>query len=182
MQPQKFLISAALTLTCVLPLAQAEDWYAETFIAGVLGSENGSRLSTSSTAVSSIGLRGGYKLNPNLSLEVEGQRGLDGDENRLVLGLTGDIDLNAAYALYGKYSLPVSERISVHARAGLASTEYRAELESGLKFKENSQGFAIGVGTELGLTDTLYLRGDVTQYDTDARDSTAISVGAGVRF
>ena len=182
MQPRNFLISATLTLTCFLPFAQAENWYAETFIAGVLGNDDGGRLTPNSTAVSSIGLRGGYKLNPNLSLEVEGQRGLDGDENRLVLGLTGDIDLNAAYALYGKYSLPVSERISVHARAGLASTEYRAELESGLKFKENSQGFAIGVGTELGLTDTLYLRGDVTQYDTDARDSTAISVGAGVRF
>lgn len=182
MQPQKLLITAALTISSFLPLAQAEDWYAETFIAGVIGTADGPSLVSNNTAVSSIGLRGGYKINKNLSLEVEGQRGLDGDDDTLVLGEGGEINLHAAYAVFGKYSVPVSERISLHGRLGLASTEYQADLDRGGEIIETYEGVAVGVGTAFELTDTLYLRGDVTQYDSDAYDSTSFSIGAGVRF
>lgn len=180
MQPNKLLLSAALTLSCFLPLAQAEDWYAEGFIAGIYADGSDGAIGPDDNALSSIGLRGGYQLTKNFSVEVEAQTGVQNDTS-YALGL-GDINLHAAYALFGKYSMPVSDRLSLHGRVGLAYNEYQVESNRGAQVITNSDGFAFGVGTTFDLTDTLYLRGDLTQHNSFSADSNSISIGAGVRF
>lgn len=180
MQPQKILLSTALTLSCFLPLAQAEDWYAETFIAGIFADGSDGAIGPDQNEMSSLGLRGGYQLTKNFSLELEAQTGLDGDRS-YALGL-GEINLHAAYGLFGKYSVPVSDRFSLHGRVGLASNEYKVESNLGGEIITTSESIAFGVGTKLNLTDSLYLRGDLMQNNSVSADSNSVSIGAGVRF
>lgn len=180
MQPNKLLLSAALTLSCFLPLAQAEDWYAEGFVAGIFADGENYAIGPDDNAISSVGLRGGYQLTKYFSVEAEAQTGLEGDSS-YALGL-GEINLHAAYGLFGKYSVPVSDRLSLHGRVGLASNEYKIESDLGGELITTSDGFAFGVGTTFDLTDTLYLRGDLTQHNSYSADSNSVSIGAGLRF
>ncbi|NQY39905.1 MAG: porin family protein [Henriciella sp.] len=180
MQPNKLILSTALTLSCFLPFAQADDWYAETFVAGIYVDGEDYVVGPDENSLSSVGLRGGYKLSKNFSLEVEAQTGLDGDTN-YSLGL-GEINLDASYGLFGTYSAPVSDKLSLHGRVGVVRNEYLIESNLGGSKVTTSDSFAFGVGTTFDLTDTLYLRGDLTQFNSYSADSSSLSVGAGFRF
>ena len=95
MQPNKLHLSAALTLSCFLTLAKAEDWYAEGFVAGIFADGENYAIGPDDNAISSVGLRGGYQLTKYFSVQAEAHTGLEGDSS-YALGL-GEINLRRAH-------------------------------------------------------------------------------------
>ena len=134
----------------------------------------------------------GAELEGSISLGAETEE-LDADANAMVRGLpvptntptststgtgtnasTGTSTLTTEFAnsiaAFGLARLPVSDRLSIHSRAGLHSTRFKAELDDGtqvLRQNETSIGIAYGLGMEYAVTPKNNIRLDYTVYDTD---------------
>ena len=78
--------------------------------------------------------------------------------------------------------MPVNERFDLHARLGFDSLEYEYKTGGEKDFIETYEGLAFGLDGTLNLTDTLYLRGDATRYDSSDAETDSFSIGAGLRF
>ena len=181
MQPNKLLLSAALTLTCFLPMAQAEDWYAEGFVSGTKGTIPSGFAHDHEVFLGTAGLRGGYQVTDNFSIEGEVQTSIDSDTVIYALENT-KVGLHSSAGLFGKYAIPVNERLDLHARLGFASSEYEYKTGGQKNFIDTYEGLAFGLGGTVNLTETLYLRGDATRYDSNDAETDSISIGAGLRF
>jgi len=85
-------------------------------------------------------------------------------------------------AAFGLARLPISDRLSLHSRAGLHSTRFKAELDDGtqvLRQNESSIGLAYGLGMEYAVTPRNDIRLDYTVYEGDAggnADSLSVAV------
>ena len=181
MQPNKLLLSAALTLSCFLPFAQAEDWYAEGFVSGTRATIPSGFAYDREVFFGTAGLRGGYDFTDNFSIEGEVQTSVDADTVIYALDNT-KVGLHSSAGIFGKYAVPVNERLDLHARLGVASQEFEYKTGGRKDFIDTFQGLAYGLGGTLNLTDTLYLRGDATRYDSSDAETDTISIGAGIRF
>jgi len=181
MQPNKFLLSAALTLSCFLPHAQAEDWYAESFVSGAEANDATDITENSELILSTVGLRGGYQFHENFSIEGELQTGIASDT--VIFGAEKTTaGLHSSIGVFGKYSIPVNERFDFHTRLGFASSEFETKTGGRKDFIDTHEGLAFGIGGTFNLSDTLYLRSDITRYSSSDAETDSIPVGAGIRF
>lgn len=155
---------------------------------------------------SGIFARAGYQFTPNFSLEADLATGIDdgefdfnvdedefnlddnndGDFNDLIAA-TGDIQLNYLTGIYGRASVPLSDKIDVSARAGWAFVDIDADVVtpggSTLGTVEDSEdGAAFGAGLTYDFTENWELRGDYTYYAFDNTDSNGLTVGVGYKF
>lgn len=142
--------------------------------------------------------RVGYQSAGILGAELEGSISLGSDTEELnvndtpiVRGFTdpaltpGTSTLRTEFtnsiAAFGVARLPLSDRFSIHSRAGLHSTRFEAELDDGvqvLKQNETSFGIAYGAGMNFSVTPNNDIRLDYTVYDNDAggnADSLAVA-------
>lgn len=181
MQPHKLFLSAALALTCFLPAAQAEDWYAEGFVGGIVANEASDLTTRSQSLLPTIGLRGGYQLYDNFSIEGEIQTSVDSDVVLYAREIS-TVELRSSVGLYGKYSVPLNERFSLHTRLGFASSEFETKTGGRKEFIDTHEGLAYGVGGTFDVTNTWYLRGDATRYDSNVAETDSVSISAGLRF
>ena len=180
MQSYKIISSVAFAAVTFLPVAHAEDFYAEGFIAafntddavGISGSEN--------LLLGTVGGRGGFAFNDHFSLEGELQTAAHNEEIYLFVE-EAHVSLRSNAAVFGRFSLPLGERFNVYGRIGYSSSVFEVSGAS-IDDSETFDGGAYGVGATFDLTDKIYLRGDATRYDTGAIESDSLSIGAGLRF
>lgn len=130
----------------------------------------------------------GYQSATVLGAELEGSISLGADTEELsvddtpiVRGFTDPTltpststlttEFTNSIAAFGIARLPVSDRLSIHSRAGLHSTRFEAELDDGvqtLRQNETSIGLAYGLGMNYSLTTQNDIRLDYTIYENDA--------------
>jgi outer membrane immunogenic protein len=148
----------------------------------------------------------GYQFTPMFSLEAELSTGIDDgefdynvdeDEFNLddnsdadfndTIAASGDLGLNYLVGLYGRATVPLTERLDVSARAGYAYIDIDASVitpgGTTLGVIENSaNGPAIGAGLSFDMTDNWQLRGDYTYYSFDDTDTNAATIAVGYKF
>ena len=150
--------------------------------------------------------RVGYQFTPMFSLEADLTSGIDDgefdynvdeDEFNLddnddtdlndVIAASGDIGLNYLVGLYGRASVPLTERLNVSARAGYAYSDVDATVVTpggttlGV-IEDSADGPALGAGLTYDLTDNWQLRGDYTYYDFEDTDTGAATIAVGYKF
>jgi len=97
-------------------------------------------------------------------------------------GSTLTTEFTNSIAAFALARLPLSDRLSVHSRAGVHSTRFEDELDDGtqiLSQNESSIGLAYGLGMEYAFTPRNDIRLDYTVYENDAggnADSLAVAV------
>ncbi|KJS38922.1 MAG: cell envelope biogenesis protein OmpA, partial [Hyphomonas sp. BRH_c22] len=150
--------------------------------------------------------RVGYQFTPMFSLEAELSTGIDDgefdynvDEDEFNLDdnsdadfndtitASGDLGLNYLVGLYGRATVPLTERLDVSARAGYAYIDIDASVitpgGTTLGVIENSaNGPAIGAGLSFDMTDNWQLRGDYTYYSFEDTDTNAATIAVGYKF
>ena len=150
--------------------------------------------------------RVGYQFTPMFSLEAELSTGIDDgefdynvDEDEFNLDdnsdadfndtitASGDLGLNYLVGLYGRATVPLTERLDVSARAGYAYIDIDASIitpgGTTLGLIENSaNGPAIGAGLSFDMTDNWQLRGDYTYYSFEDTDTNAATIAVGYKF
>ncbi|MEH6410975.1 MAG: porin family protein [Hyphomonas sp.] len=150
--------------------------------------------------------RVGYQFTPMFSLEAELSTGIDDgefdynvdeDEFNLddnsdadfndTIAASGDLGLNYLVGLYGRATVPLTERLDVSARAGYAYIDIDASVitpgGTTLGVIENSaNGPAIGAGLSFDMTDNWQLRGDYTYYSFEDTDTNAATIAVGYKF
>ncbi|MEQ9436628.1 porin family protein [Hyphomonas sp.] len=150
--------------------------------------------------------RVGYQFTPMFSLEADLSTGIDDgefdfnvdeDEFNLddnddtdlddVIAASGDLGLNYLVGLYGRASVPLTERLDVSARAGYAYIDVDASVitPGGTTLgviEDSADGPAIGAGLSYDLTDSWQLRGDYTYYSFEDTDTNAATIAVGYTF
>ena len=122
-----------------------------------------------------LNLRGGYDFNEFVALEGEVLVGL-GDEDVDLGGSTADVSLDYALGAFVKGQYPVSEQVSLFARAGYAYMEAEASA-SGVTLSDDTDGFAYGAGAEWAFAGPNAVRVEYTRYEFED-DAEADSFGA----
>ena len=150
--------------------------------------------------------RVGYQFTPMFSLEADLTSGIDdgefdynvdedefnlddNDDTDLNDGIaaSGDLGLNYLVGLYGRASVPLTERLNVSARAGYAYIDVDATVVTpggttlGV-IEDSADGPALGAGLTYDLTDSWQLRGDYTYYDFEDTDTGAATIAVGYKF
>ena len=144
------------------------------------------------TTVDSLGVEGrlGYHTGGIIGAEVEGSYGLVDDKDIITTGATPVLldhgfDYNAA--AFAVARLPVSNRLSVHARGGYDFRKFDVTSIDNTGAETSGDidvdGFAYGVGAEYALGYKNGLRVDYTRYENDdINTSDSISASYYVRF
>jgi len=150
--------------------------------------------------------RVGYQFTPMFSLEADLSTGIDDgefdynvDEDEFdlddnddtdlndVIAASGDLGLNYLVGLYGRATVPVTDRLNVSARAGYAYIDVDASIVTpggttlGV-IEDSADGPALGAGLSYDLTDSWQLRGDYTYYDFEDTDTGAATIAVGYKF
>ncbi len=150
--------------------------------------------------------RVGYQFTPMFSLEADLSTGIDDgefdynvDEDEFdlddngdtdlndVIAASGDLGLNYLVGLYGRATVPVTDRLNVSARAGYAYIDVDASIVTpggttlGV-IEDSADGPALGAGISYDLTDSWQLRGDYTYYDFEDTDTGAATIAVGYKF
>ena len=147
----------------------------------------------------------GYQSATIFGAELEGSISLGSDTDEIsadelaaVAGFTNPVDpanptatpspgtltteFTNSIAAFGVARLPISDKFSVHSRAGLHSTRFKAELNDGvnvLQQNETSFDIAYGLGMSYAFTPRNDIRLDYTVYEGDAggnADSLSVAV------
>ena len=136
-----------------------------------------SNVDTDTADLGALTARGTYFFNPHFGVEGEASFGVDDDN----IG-AAKVELDNSVAAFGVAQMPVSERVDLFARAGVAQTKYKIS-GSGFSNSETDDGVAYGAGAKVFLTDRFGLRGDITRYEGDnGSDADVISVGGVIKF
>ena len=150
--------------------------------------------------------RVGYQFTPMFSLEADLTTGIDdgefdynvdeddfnlddnndGDFNDLI-SASGDIGLNYLVGVYGRASVPVTDKLDVFGRAGYAFVDLDAEIQTPggtpiTTIEDSEDGAALGAGVNYDLTESWELRGDYTWYGFGNTDTHAAMISAGYKF
>ena len=196
MQPLNTVLPIAFLATiAALPHATAQDYYVE----GTVGLSSFNFDSTFQEEYTMLGVRVGKNFTPNLAIEGEYAIGVSDEERTLrgfdsisdqSLTLESSENLNSAYGVFAKAILPMTSRLTAHARVGYATSEFETEgtvtFEDGTTetrgFKDIDPGIAYGLGTEFSFTDKLYARADATRYHAFNDHIESYTLGVGLRF
>lgn len=149
-----------------------------------------------------LGLRGGYRIDRNFSVELEVDLGMSGEgvtkpvefqEN--TVNFDGDIDVNYTTGVFGVYNIPLTEdgRFNLFGRVGLMVGEVEASGDISTvilgipatvpgSYTEQSSGPVVGAGVSYDLTDNIYVRGDATYIGQDSFPTMSYGLGLGLRF
>lgn len=107
----------------------------------------------------------------------------DADFDDVISG-PGDLGLDYLIGGYGRFILPVSDRLDLSARAGYAFAEIDSTVATlggnELTFGGSDDGVAFGGGVGFDVTEQLTLRADYTHYDFS--DANAESFGVNLEF
>ena len=137
----------------------------------------------------------GAELEGSISLGSETEE-LDADTTEIVRGFTDPLqtpssstlttEFTNSIAAFGVARLPISDNFSVHSRAGLHSTRFKAELNDGvnvLQQNETSFDIAYGLGMSYAFTPRNDIRLDYTVYEGDAGgNADSLSVALAHKF
>ena len=176
------LALAALAVS-LSPLASAEGFYGDVGYAFISADEDvdGDSFVVDLGAVAG---HAGYFFTDNLGVEGELAFGVS-DEEATSAGVSVSLGLNYLAGLYGVAALPVTEKLSLFARAGVVQAEVEAEASfAGTTFSESESetGYGLGVGGMFDLTENVYLRGDYTRYDIEDAEIDAFLIGVGFKY
>ena len=143
------------------------------------------------TDADSFGIEGriGYNSGRIFGAEVEGSLGLT-DESSVVASAVGPIDVKAGFdynfAAFGIARLPLSHRLSLHARGGYDFRDITAigtaQDGTSATISQSLDGLAYGVGAEYALSPRDGLRLDFTRYDNDIGASDSVSASYTRKF
>ena len=112
----------------------------------------------------------GAKITPNFAVEGELSTGLNTDNNTI-----GAYKLTRRVAAYAVGSVPVSDKISLFARAGLADTRYKKP--STALNAEGGTSRDLGLGALYKFNDDMGMRLDLTHSDYLGKHGNSDSVG-----
>ncbi|MEL6857005.1 MAG: outer membrane beta-barrel protein [Pseudomonadota bacterium] len=197
MQPQTFLFTSAIaTCAFLAPQASAEDFYVDLGYAELAADEDAA--SYSSPKLDTLSGHFGYALTPTFDIEGELLIGASDETSFARTGFYTDISsgeirqdvgtttnrLNFLAGGFAKANLPVSERITLFGRMGLATveteTDFTFETETSNTYKNT--GAAYGVGAVFDINERYYARVDYTSYDLETQDLSAANIAIGVKF
>ncbi|MDB2438006.1 outer membrane beta-barrel protein [Hellea sp.] len=137
----------------------------------------------------------GAELEGSVSLGSETDE-LDADETAIVRGFT-DLTLTPgtstltkeftnSVAAFAVARLPLSDRFSIHSRAGLHATRFKSELDDGtqvLRQSDTSVDIAYGLGMNYSFTPKNDIRLDYTVYENDlGGNADSLSVALAHKF
>ncbi len=137
----------------------------------------------------------GAELEGSVSLGSDTEE-LDADTTEIVRGFTDPTLTPSASTLTTEFTnsiaafavarLPLSDRFSIHSRAGLHSTRFEAELDDGaqvLRQNETSVDIAYGVGASYSFTPKNDIRLDYTVYENSlGGNADSLSVAVAHKF
>lgn len=137
----------------------------------------------------------GAELEGSISLGSETEE-LDVDTTAIVRGFAdpaltpGTSKLTTEFtnslAAFGVARLPISDRVTLHSRAGLHSTRFKSELDDGtqvLRQNETSLGLAYGIGMNYSFTPKNDIRFDYTVYENElGGNADSLSVAVAHKF
>ncbi len=178
-------MTTALMAAATVPAAgaMAQGFYADggyTFI-GIDVEDGGDSFDADLGAISG---HFGYDINQYLAVEGEGAIGVD-DEEVSGGGISVDLGLNYLVGAYGKAKYPVTDALSLYARAGVVNAELELEVSGGGESASESAsdtGFGIGLGAQANLGARSGIRFDYTRYDIEDFEADAFSIGYAYRF
>jgi len=159
----------------------------------------------------SLGAHFGFDLSKHFSIEGEVIIGLDSYSSTVQTRFTdlGDdpgqvrqtdywteSSLSAIVGAYVRSSAPVTPKLNVFGRLGIAHIEIdqtsnfrdvvsnsdEEPATNSLSHTFSDVGAAFGAGATYDLTDKIYVRGDLTRYDLNHGDVDNMMIGAGIRF
>ena len=210
MQIRTIMISLGASLFVAMP-AFADGFYADGGISLITVEGDDLIAPLNGPEFDSLGARIGFNLSKHFSIEGEAIIGLDSYSSTVQTQFTdlgGDpaqvrqsdywveSSLNHTVAAYVRSSAPVTSKLNVFGRLGIA----RIEIDQTANFRNfvsNSDeepgttslsstfsdvGAAFGAGATYDLTDKIYVRGDLTRFDMNHGDVDNMMIGAGIRF
>ena len=125
----------------------------------------------------------GWRFNDYLAVDAGYQNFGRFDQTFDVAGTPTDVSLTAdGFTIGGVGSLPLSDRMSLFARAGAFFWDGDAEINNVTAATPEDTNFYFGVGMRFGLTDRLSATVDGSRYDLDGTSSTVLSVGLNFGF
>ncbi len=134
--------------------------------------------------------RAGYDFTRYLGIETEAIIGVgEATENITISsGVSGisipiELQMEYALALLAKAQYPVFDDVSVHVRFGGIHASFEGSISSlSISNSESDEGFAYGIGSEIGIGDGYGIRLDWTRMDIFDDTADGVSIGLVVRF
>ncbi|MCI4644635.1 MAG: porin family protein [Hyphomonadaceae bacterium] len=157
---------------------------------------DGDALSNPDGEYNAMALQGryGYKFTSIFSVEMDiavGVSDAEADDN--VFLTTDTISIGTLAGLYGRAGFNPTDQLHLFAKGGFVGGDIEIDIVDQFTGQSLAQGeggvngFGVGLGFEVNATDTVFLRGDYTRYDTESdggfelkADTYALAVG--IRF
>ena len=169
------LAFAACSIAAVPALAQDSGWYGDVGYQFHSIDDDGTEAD-----LGTITGHVGYDFTPNLAAEGELGIGVQ-DEDINVLGTNVELGVNYLVGAYGRVQAPLSENLTVFARAGLVQAEVEAE-GAGASASDSETGAGYGVGGEFHFDGQNGIRADYTRYDIEDLEIDAFMIGYSRKF
>lgn len=148
------------------------------------------------------GLRGGYEFANGFAVEFEANQGISNKDITGTLPIanttadfSGTIDVSSLYGAFAVYSYPLTpdDKLRAFGRAGLMYGELEASGDAtgtvlGIPttisgtYSEEESGPVISLGLSYDLTNSVFIRTDVTYIGLDSFPTTALGASFGVKF
>jgi len=171
MKYQAILLGASVTMLSAPAFAQDSGWY------GDIGYQHHSIDGSGVDAdIGAITAHAGYNFTPNLA--AEGELGF-GIADETVAGV--DIGLSHLVGAYGRVQAPLSENLTIFARAGFVQAELEAEA-AGVSVSDTETGAGYGIGGEFRFDGQNGVRVDYTRYDIEDLEADAFYIGYTRKF
>lgn len=197
MQTYNRILSATFLVAVSTPLAMAENFYVDGSYNDVTATlDFETENFDNDFDFGAVGLRGGYDVGPYFAIEGEvllgtadetrsffNEAGFEGGSD--VVAYTVDYRLASSVSVFGRTNLPLGDRFTAFARLGYSAVEYEIESKAqgaGPALNDDHSGPAYGLGATFDVTESIYVRGDLTGYDLDEFENDALSIGLGYRF
>ncbi len=169
------LACAAITIVAAPAFAQDSGWYGDVGYQFHAIDDDGT-----DADIGTITGHVGYNFTPNLAAEGELGFGVT-DEEVNVLGTNVDLGVNYLVGAYGRVQAPLSENLTVFARAGFVQIEVEADAP-GASASDSETGAGYGVGGEFHFDGQNGIRADYTRYDIEDLEVDSFLIGYSRKF
>jgi len=173
MMKKSLLIVSALLFSSS---CMAEQWYVDGGLGFISMDGGGDKISPTNLYV-----RGGYNINSTFDVGIESSVTVSPDQIAIVPGVDVDLDIDIG-TIYIRAGMPVGENTRIYGQIGSSNTTFTASAGS-VSVSDDESDTMLGFGADIGLSDSLYLALNYSQYYSDQGDTiTGINVGIGTRF
>jgi len=125
----------------------------------------------------------GWRFNDYLTVEGGYHNFGRFEQTTDINGTPVNVSLKAdGFTLGGVGNLPISDRVSLFARAGAFFWDGDAEINNVTEATPDETNFYFGVGARLALAEKFSATLDGSRYDLDGTSSTVLSIGLDYRF